>query len=507
MYYLSKVQVSKYKGLAQRFVMAREASTQGKTAAVVIIGDEILKGQTQDTNTYFLAQNLRKLGVSLERVAVIPDDLAVIADEVKKFSESFDFVLTSGGIGPTHDDLTFEGVARAFDRNVEYNPKLVDLCKAWFKTEDMSAPCFKMALLPGEAKLNFGKDKTTGKLMIYPIVSIKNVFIFPGVPELLQRAFNNLGETLFKTDVEFISSELYFPLDELSLTTRLNKLVKSHPEVTFGSYPSWSNQYFRTKITLEGATVDLLEAAKSDMKSIMDPVNFDPSPTINSYDKIHEFLKHCSDENLVGVIENSLKTIEECFARYEPENVSVCFNGGKDCIVMLHLIHAFYQNKFPGRKLKSFYISEKKTFPEVDSFMDSSISSYNLSNKVFPGPMKPALAKMLEEDPAVEATFLGVRVGDPGSQYLDSFSPTDGDWPKLMRVNPILTWTYKDIWAFLRGLCLPYPTLYDKGYTSLGNPDNTIPNPALAFLTDNGEEKFKPAYMLDDPGLERQGRI
>jgi len=507
MYYLSKVQVSKYKGLAQRFVMAREASTQGKTAAVVIIGDEILKGQTQDTNTYFLAQNLRKLGVSLERVAVIPDDLAVIAAEVKKFSESFDFVLTSGGIGPTHDDLTFEGVARAFDRNVEYNPKLVDLCKAWFKTEDMSAPCFKMALLPGQAKLNFGKDKTTGKLMIYPIVSIKNVFIFPGVPELLQRAFNNLGETLFKTDVEFISSELYFPLDELSLTTRLNKLVKSHPEVTFGSYPSWSNQYFRTKITLEAATIDLLEAAKSDMKSTMDPVNFDPSPTINSYDKIHEFLKHCSDENLVGVIENSLKTIEECFARYEPENVSVCFNGGKDCIVMLHLVHAFYQNKFPGRKLKSFYISEKKTFPEVDSFMDSSISSYNLSNKVFPGPMKPALAKMLEEDPAVEATFLGVRVGDPGSQYLDSFSPTDGDWPKLMRVNPILTWTYKDIWAFLRGLCLPYPTLYDKGYTSLGNPDNTIPNPALAFLTDNGEEKFKPAYMLDDPGLERQGRI
>jgi len=487
--------------------MAREASTQGKTAAVVIIGDEILKGQTQDTNTYFLAQNLRKLGVSLERVAVIPDDLAVIADEVKKFSDSFDFVLTSGGIGPTHDDLTFEGVAKAFDRNVEYNPKLVDLCKAWFKTEDMSAPCFKMALLPGQAKLNFGKDKTTGKLMIYPIVSIKNVFIFPGVPELLQRAFNNLGETLFKTDVEFISSELYFPLDELSLTTRLNKLVKSHPEVTFGSYPSWSNQYFRTKITLDAATVDLLEAAKSDMKSIMDPVNFDPSPTVNSYDKIHEFLKHCSNENLVGVIENSLKTIEECFARYEPENVSVCFNGGKDCIVMLHLVHAFYQNKFPGRKLKSFYISEKKTFPEVDSFMDSSISSYNLSNKVFPGPMKPALAKMLEEDPAIEATFLGVRVGDPGSQYLDSFSPTDGDWPKLMRVNPILTWTYKNIWAFLRGLCLPYPTLYDKGYTSLGNPDNTIPNPALAFLTDNGEEKFKPAYMLDDPGLERQGRI
>jgi len=113
--------------------MARESSTLVKTAGVVIIGDEILKGQTQDTNTYFLAQNLRQLGVGLQRVSVIPDDLDIIADEVKNFSKKFDFVLTSGGIGPTHDDITFEGVAKAFDRKVEYNPTLVDLCKAWFQ--------------------------------------------------------------------------------------------------------------------------------------------------------------------------------------------------------------------------------------------------------------------------------------------------------------------------------------------------------------------------------------
>merc|ERR1719422_2049357 len=138
----------------------------------------------------------------------------------------------------------------------------------------MSAPCFKMALLPGQAKLNFGKDQTTGKLMIYPIVSVENVFIFPGVPELLQRAFNNLGESLFKTDVKFISSELYFALDELSLTLRLNNIVKSHPEVTLGSYPSWSNQYFKTKITLEAASEELLESAKIDMKAAMEPISF-----------------------------------------------------------------------------------------------------------------------------------------------------------------------------------------------------------------------------------------
>ena len=182
MNYLSRAQLLQHKGLTQRcLLMAREASTHVKTAGVVIIGDEILKGQTQDTNTYFLAQNLRQLGVGLERVSVIPDDLDIIAAEVKNFSEKFDYVLTSGGIGPTHDDITFEGVAKAFDRKVEYNPTLVDLCKAWFKTEDMSQPCFKMALLPSPAKLNFGKDKVTGKPQVYPIVSVGNVFIFPGI--------------------------------------------------------------------------------------------------------------------------------------------------------------------------------------------------------------------------------------------------------------------------------------------------------------------------------------
>jgi len=486
--------------------MASQVSVQVKRAGIVIIGDEILKGQTQDTNTYFLAQNLRKLGVSLERVSVIPDDLDIIATEVKKFSNNFDFVLTSGGIGPTHDDLTFEGVARAFERKVEHHPKLVHLCKRWFKTEDMSQPCFKMALIPCESKLNFGTDKVTGKPIIYPIVSVENVFIFPGIPELLQRAFINLGDILFKTDSKFISSELYFSTDELSLTPRLNQLVSSHPGVTFGSYPSWTHQYFRTKITLEAASDDLIEAATKDMSN-MDPMRFDPNPVENSFLKIQDYLKVCDDENLVKVVDKSLQVVEDCFSKYDPEKVTVCFNGGKDCIVMLHLVHAFHQKHFPGKRLKSFYVKEKKTFPEVDSFMDKTISSYNLNNKVFDGPMKPALAKMLEDDPAVEATVLGVRHGDPGSQYMDSFSPTDGDWPKVMRVNPILAWSYENIWAFIRGLSLSYPSLYDQGYTSLGNPDNTIPNPALCYQTEQGEEKFKPAYMLEDASLERKGRV
>ena len=154
--------------------------------------------------------------------------------------------------------------------------------------------------------------------------------------------------------------------------------------------------------------------------------------------------------------------MEECFTKYSRGSVSVCFNGGKDCVVMLHLVHAVHQKLFPGTKLKSFYISEKKTFAEVDSFMEATIERYGLDNKVYQEPMKEALAEMLSADPEVTATTLGVRRGDPGSAKMSSFSPTDGDWPAVMRVNPILAWDYHHVWRFIRSLCLPYPSLYDQ---------------------------------------------
>ena len=97
--------------------------------------------------------------------------------------------------------------------------------------------------------------------------------------------------------------------------------------------------------------------------------------------------------------------------------------------------------------------------------------------------------------------------GDPGSDSQGAFSPTDGDWPKVMRVNPVLEWDYQDIWTFIRGLYVPYPTLYDKGYTSLGSRTNTIPNPNLAFTNDKGQTHYKPAYELTEGTLERAGRI
>merc|ERR1712241_1546334 len=95
--------------------------------------------------------------------------------------------------------------------------------------------------------------------------------------------------------------------------------------------------------------------------------------------------------------------------------------GGKDCIVMLHLVHAYFQKHFPEKQLKSFYISEDKTFPELDQFLTSSIAAYNLQNSVFQGPLKPGLGRMIAEDPSIQATVLGVREGDqvPPSPHVE----------------------------------------------------------------------------------------
>ena len=160
--------------------MSQRQPARNKSAGLIVIGDEILKGQVQDTNTHFLTKHLHQKGIRVARVSILPDDIDVIAREVKAFTENYDYVLTSGGIGPTHDDVTFEAVARAFDCNCDFHPKLVELCKAWFKKTELSEPCFKLALIPSKAELNFGLDKKSGKMMVYPIVSLQNVFIFPG---------------------------------------------------------------------------------------------------------------------------------------------------------------------------------------------------------------------------------------------------------------------------------------------------------------------------------------
>ena len=172
------------------------------------------------------------------------------------------------------------------------------------------------------------------------------------------------------------------------------------------------------QITLESQDQKFVDAAFSEIEEKMKPINFDPSPTENAYDKIKEFIDRADDDQFKEDLNKAIEIVEDCFKKYSQENVSVCFNGGKDCIVMLHLVHAVHQKLFPEKKLKSFYVSEKKTFDEVDDFIEKCIASYGLVNKTYQEPMKTALKQMLDDDKDVQATLLGVRRGDPGLEQL-----------------------------------------------------------------------------------------
>lgn len=124
-----------------------------------------------DTNSGFLTRALRKLGVSVQRIIVIPDKQEVIAKEVALLSPQYTHLITSGGIGPTHDDVTFESIAMAFQEELHVHPELSRLVQEFFGAADENSPTMKLAMVPRSAKLNYGTDPQTGKPLRYPLVS------------------------------------------------------------------------------------------------------------------------------------------------------------------------------------------------------------------------------------------------------------------------------------------------------------------------------------------------
>lgn len=119
--------------------------------------------------------------------------------------------------------------------------------------------------------------------------------------------------------------------------------------------------------------------------------------------------------------------------------------------------------------------------------------------------MRQALCSLLNEKANLKASLMGMRKGDPGTEYLEAFTPTDPSWPNLIRVNPILNWSYDQVWKFLLKYNVPYCPLYDQGYTSLGTKSTTVPNPRLK--DPNNSSLYRPAYTLTDESAERQGRV
>ena len=176
----------------------------GKSAGIIIIGDEILSGKVQDYNAFFMAKELWNHGIQLCRISVIPDVIDEISDEVKLFSEKFDYVFTSGGIGPTHDDVTIDGIAKAFDVDTVVNGTLREILET--KIGPLTSEKLKMAEVPEGAEL------VCDGSISFPLIKFRNVFVFPGVPELLRKKFIAI-EAIFDEPKIFLK-KVYFKESE-----------------------------------------------------------------------------------------------------------------------------------------------------------------------------------------------------------------------------------------------------------------------------------------------------
>ena len=213
------------------------------TAGIVIIGDEILSGKFVEENAAFLIGELRALGVDLRRLTVIPDDLEDIAATVLDTSARFDYVFTSGGVGPTHDDVTMAGIAKAFGTSVMRHPDLEMRVRAYWK-DKLADANLRLAEIPFGAELVYGKDQ------IWPVVCYRNVYIMPGVPTLFRRKFVDIRDRFRAIPVT--AARVYVDLDEGELAPHLDAIVRDFPAARVGSYPRFAEKDFKVLVTLEG---------------------------------------------------------------------------------------------------------------------------------------------------------------------------------------------------------------------------------------------------------------
>jgi len=232
------------------------------TAGLVVIGNEILSGKIVDTNSPFLAGQLRELGVDLERIVTIPDVVSVIAAEVRAFSEAFDFVFTSGGIGPTHDDVTMEAVAQAFGRRMRLDETLIDRIRR-VHDKPLNDAMKKMAMLPEGASVIDAGD------LWFPIVCVENVHVFPGIPQLFEKKFHSIRHRFGGVPIKL--TRVYVTRYESDIAEDLHDLLREFPELMLGSYPRIGEPEYRVMLTLESRDPDYLERATRSLCSRLSP--------------------------------------------------------------------------------------------------------------------------------------------------------------------------------------------------------------------------------------------
>lgn len=236
-------------------------SASSPSAFLLLIGNELLSGRTQDKNLAFVGRRLAGLGIRLTEARVIPDDSDAIIHNVNDSRRRFDYVFTTGGIGPTHDDITSAAVARAFDRSLERHPQAEQRLRAFYGS-DVNDARLRMADMPAGAIL------VDNPLSGAPGFQIENVFVLAGIPAVMQAMFDGLADRL-QHGRPILSRTLTTDRREGELASALTALQARYPGLAIGSYPFFSAHKRGVNIVLSGVDVELLNSALAELRGVV----------------------------------------------------------------------------------------------------------------------------------------------------------------------------------------------------------------------------------------------
>jgi molybdenum cofactor synthesis domain-containing protein len=240
------------------------------TGCMIIIGNEILSGRTQDTNLNFLATALNEAGVRLTEARVIPDVEEVIVETVNECRARFDHVFTTGGIGPTHDDITAACIAKAFDTELEQHPEIVERIMRREAPPEVMASRLLMARVPKGGRLI---ENPTGGPQGF---QIGNVFVMAGVPRVMQAMAGTLDRERLNGGDPLRSRSLGAPLGESQVATPLAAIQDAHPDVDLGSYPFYRDDGYGTILVMRGTDENELDEMKQEVRAMIEQFGAEP---------------------------------------------------------------------------------------------------------------------------------------------------------------------------------------------------------------------------------------
>jgi molybdenum cofactor synthesis domain-containing protein len=244
----------------------KNSSTAGLvTAAVLVIGDEILSGRTKDKNIGYIAEYLTAIGIDLKEVRVVGDEEAEIIAAVNALRARYGYVFTTGGIGPTHDDITAECVAKAFGVTIDYDPRAMAILKERLNQTggELNEARMRMTRIPAGAEL------VLNKVSAAPGFWLGNVIVMAGVPSIMQVMLDEVAPKL-KTGVRILSETVRADCREGDIGTPLGEIAKANPEVAIGSYPFFDDQRGpNTNVVLRARDAGKLAAAKTAVEAML----------------------------------------------------------------------------------------------------------------------------------------------------------------------------------------------------------------------------------------------